>query len=200
MSTGYTSCIKDGITFEKFAMRCARAFGALISMRDDDSDAPIPDEFKPSTYHADALLTASEHLTVVLKMVDEVCEQEAKKEFTKKLADHNRIIREHNELRKQYEAMLEKVKAWTPPSSNHQGLKDFMIEQITSSIGFDCNNKYYEENKPVLLTAEQWKAEQIRSLAWDIDYNTKEDQKEKERTKSRTEWVRMLRDSLKVTK
>jgi len=197
MSTGYTSCIKDGITFEKFAMRCARAFGALISMRDDDSDAPIPDEFKPSTYHADALLTASEHLTVVLKMVDEVCEQEAKKEFTKKLADHNRIIREHNELRKQYEAMLEKVKAWTPPSSNHQGLKDFMIEQITSSIKSDCSTKYYEDNKPKIMTGAEWKAARIEEIRYDIEYSLKEDLKEKERAERRTAWVRTLRESLK---
>ena len=35
MPTGYTDKIKDGITFKEYAMGCARAFGALITMRDN---------------------------------------------------------------------------------------------------------------------------------------------------------------------
>ena len=51
MPTGYTAAIKDGISFNEYALSCARAFGALIMMRDEPADAPIPDEFKPSDYH-----------------------------------------------------------------------------------------------------------------------------------------------------
>ncbi|KKK60691.1 hypothetical protein LCGC14_3021870, partial [marine sediment metagenome] len=31
MPTGYTACIKDGISFEKFVMQCARAMGACVT-------------------------------------------------------------------------------------------------------------------------------------------------------------------------
>ena len=51
MPTGYTSKIKDDITFEQYAMGCARAFDALIDMRDEASDALIPEELTPSNYH-----------------------------------------------------------------------------------------------------------------------------------------------------
>ena len=58
MPTGFTCDIKDGITFERFALNCARAFGALINMRDDSLDAEIPDEIKPSDHHVKALAEA----------------------------------------------------------------------------------------------------------------------------------------------
>lgn len=52
MPTGYTAGVKDGTVtdFKAFVMQCARAFGALIDMRDDPSDVPIPKSFAPSSY------------------------------------------------------------------------------------------------------------------------------------------------------
>lgn len=60
MATGYTYELidKPETTFEAFALRCSRAFGALIEMREESADAPIPTEIKPSTYHLDALRKA----------------------------------------------------------------------------------------------------------------------------------------------
>lgn len=40
MPTGYTDAIKDGISFNQFILSCARAFGALITMRDEPSSVP----------------------------------------------------------------------------------------------------------------------------------------------------------------
>ena len=46
MPTGYTADIQDGkiTTLREYALSCARAFGALIMMRDDPHDAPIADD------------------------------------------------------------------------------------------------------------------------------------------------------------
>jgi len=52
MASGYVhKMLDDKQDFRTFAMSCARAFGALITMRDEPADAPIPDEFKPDPYH-----------------------------------------------------------------------------------------------------------------------------------------------------
>lgn len=62
MPTGYTNRIQNGeITeFKDFALACARAFGALISMRDDALDAPMPAEILPDTkYHDDHIAAAT---------------------------------------------------------------------------------------------------------------------------------------------
>jgi hypothetical protein len=61
MPTGYTAAIKDGISFQQFAMACARAFGALVMMRDEPSSAPIPD-FQPSNFHVEHLELARAEL------------------------------------------------------------------------------------------------------------------------------------------
>jgi len=44
MPTGYTAEIYEGekeVTFEKFALTCARAFGACITIRDEPMSASI---------------------------------------------------------------------------------------------------------------------------------------------------------------
>jgi len=197
--TGYTSYIKEGVTFEQFALRCARAFGACIEMRDEDMGKNIPDEFKPSIYHEEALAEAKKSLEAVIKMTEKEAAIKAKKRYDENIADTARAIKEHKELRKLYEAMLEQVRAWVPPTKEHKGMKKFMIEQIESSIEHDCDTKYYEDRKFVLLTGAQYKTEEIKSLQDSIAYNTKEDMAEKERARDRTEWVRKLRKSLKRT-
>lgn len=62
MPTGYTAAIKDGITFQEYALSCARAFGALISMREESSDAPIPDALEMSPYYQTSYDEAREAL------------------------------------------------------------------------------------------------------------------------------------------
>ena len=62
MATGYTHSIKNDITFEQFALLCARAFGACIEMRDDPTDKPIPKKFKVDSYHAKELKEAKTKL------------------------------------------------------------------------------------------------------------------------------------------
>lgn len=43
MPTGYTADLMEkGMEFKPFVLQCARAFGALITMRDDSLDAPSP--------------------------------------------------------------------------------------------------------------------------------------------------------------
>jgi len=62
MPTGYTNCIKDGVTFEQFVWKCARAMGALVMMRDEPSNAPIPVKFEPSNYYAEEVAKAKAKL------------------------------------------------------------------------------------------------------------------------------------------
>jgi len=53
MPTAYTSFVADNenFTFPEFAMLCAREFGALISMRDEPLDTPVPERFEPDDFY-----------------------------------------------------------------------------------------------------------------------------------------------------
>ncbi len=195
MPTGYTSSIKDGITFERFILNCARAFGATITMRDKPANAEIPDEFKPTDYHTKELAELQVELENVKAMTVEAAIIRVKAEYAEKIAYYEQQIKECNDLKQKYSDMLIEAKKWEPPSADHQGLKDFMIQQISSSIDFDCSTEYYE--KPIdPQTGEQWLLKKTQQLLKDIAYHKKEHQAEVERVNWRNKWVKELRGSL----
>ena len=153
MPTGYTSDIGEkNISFENFIMQCARAFGACIEMRDDPTDKPIPEEFKPSEYHSKQNQKYQKELEQVKSLSKKACQGQAEKEYQNQIKEHEEIIQEKKNLREKYDTMLKKVRAWIPPSDDHIELKKFMIEQINTSIDFDCNLKYYESSNLKCLT------------------------------------------------
>jgi hypothetical protein len=196
MPTGYTADVQSGkvTEFNEFAIRCARAFGALIMMRDDPQDAPIPEKFEPSDYHANALTKLNAERFALVAMSDEAADKAAATEYEKAVASRAESIARRAADKERYETMLAKVRAWTPPSADHVNMKEFMEKQLTESIDFDCRGYSYPE--PVKLTGESWRAERLASVKRDIEYHTEKDAEEIKRANERTEWVRLLRESL----
>jgi hypothetical protein len=193
MPTGYTHKIKEGQTFNEFVLSCARAMGALVMMRDEPMDTPIPDEFPPSDYSAKQLKEYQGRLTILKAMPIAVAGLKAREEYDKAVNERERDIKENADLKNKYNAMLAKVEQWKPPTADHVEFKHFMMQQIKSSIEFDCHD--YKE-KVVLLTGEKWLAKEINECLWSINYHTEENNKEIERSNSRTEWIKALKKSL----
>jgi hypothetical protein len=198
MPTGYTSEITADTTLEEFALKCARAFGALITMRDDPNDAPIP-EFKPSVYHVDRIVAAKERISALSAMTPQQCEAEIDKEASARARERANSKAESDAKRSAYEAVLAKVHAWTPPTEDHKGLKAFMIEQITESIRFDCHDdEFLDRVYPMTRkTVAEWHAAAMESARHDLAYHTSENAAEIARVESRNKWVRDLRNSLR---
>ncbi len=197
MPTGYTDKIKDGITFKEFAMNCARAFGACITMRDESSDTPIPDKFEPSQYHVEALEKAQKELDRINTLTFDECELEMEAENQDTIDYHNDSIKRKNDLRKQYENILTEVYNYVPPTPDHDHFRDFMIRQIEESIEYDCSIEYNMEMLDEMdIDVEKWKQEKIDRLTKDIKYHLDEDDKERERVAGRNQWLKQLRESL----
>lgn len=95
--------------------------------------------------------------------------------------------------RKRYQAMLDQVNTWIPPTSEHDGLKKFMIEQLTSSIEGDCGMRL---DKPKHQMPVQYKAGLIRDARLNIKYHTEEHRKEVQSDNERNYWLATLRKSL----
>jgi len=198
MPTGYTEILthKD-IPFSVFAMRCARAFGATITMRDDDMSVPIPEEFKPNTrYRDEELKKAQRILDTMPELTIAECEAKAADEYNILTNERNNYLKESQTQIKRYRVMLKEVIAWKPPTAEHQCLKDFMIEQLTTSMQHDDMAGYYNDNPIIKLDGEAWRRKQIKEASQEIEYQTKEKTGEIERTKSRNEWIKELRNSL----
>lgn len=194
MATGYTCKIEKGQSFKDFAIGCARAFGANIMLRDEPVNKPIP-KYEPSPYHNNELARAKKDLAGFLKKSEDDLREEFNKERTDSLKAAENRTNSTRELKQKYETMLEKVKAFTPPTEDHINYKNFMIEQIESSILFDCEHSYSTEQPETPF--EEWKAERLQDLEDDIEYHEREYEEEVRRTNERNEWNQKLFDALK---
>lgn len=196
MPTGYTAAIADGITFKEYAMSCARAFGALVTMRDEPADAEIPQEFKPSTYNLERLQDARQELSILERMTMVEANLNAQADYTALELRRAKQLEEIKDLRCKYESMLTECKKYVAPTPDHAEFRAFMICQIEESIEFDCSTSFYD-NPTVLLSGEEWLEQQIGQAKKDIVYHEYEYDKECQRVKERNAWVKALRESLK---
>ena len=187
--------MEEGQAFPEFVLLCARAMGATIMMRDEPLDAPIP-EFEPSDYSSKRLaearaeldrliaMTGDERLAFGQKKRDEAIER-AKRYLEKDATENARLIE-----------MRDQVSAWHPPTPDHVGLKEFMLDQINISM----NRTDYWESE--ITTAEgsdpgEYYDNSVTRANRDIEYHTKGDREERERTAARNKWVKELVASVK---
>ncbi len=196
MPTGYTSRIKDGQTFEEYALGCARAFGALVIMRDDNMDAPIPEEFSPSQWHIDERAKDTAEHSRISNMTEEEAEAKSILAYATSHEQIEKRILEDRELMSRYRAMRSEAVKWEPPTTKHTKLKEFMLSQLDSSIEHDSMEDYYRRNPAIALTGVEWRDRRIEELNRSIVYHTTEYEKELERNNDRNAWVKALRDSL----
>lgn len=197
MPTGYTAPVGDGTVteFQQFALQCARAFGALITMRDDPMDAPIPDEFTPSTHHTEQLAKATTRLAELQAMTPEQIAAAAHEAETTRIQQEREWAAERAQKKARYEAMLAHANAYVPPSEDHENFRQFMIDQLTESIRFDCPDcEIAPECSP-----EEWHAAALKSAEWSIQYHTEEGEQEVVRAAGRTQWIQQLKASLEAT-
>jgi hypothetical protein len=197
MPTGYTWSIKEGkvTSLKQFAMECARAFGACAELR-DDMTALIPEEFKPSDYHSKELAKARRDLTKAKAMTLEEAEAQSMRDYQHGLEEDRKYKEDKVETKKSYQAMIAQVKEWKPPTKEHVGLKEFMLQQLNDSIEHDCI--HYPREKREKLSALRYRAQQIVDAEEDIKYHEKEYAEEVERCRKRTQWIRDLRISLGI--
>lgn len=194
MPTGYTYPVVEGkITeFPEFALSCARAFGALITMRDDPMDAPIPDEIGPDTrYYDQRIADDTKRLGEIQAMTNAEADAAA-------AAAHGAAMRSRSDYLKRQEteaarlnAMLAKVREWTPPTAEHVDMKRFMIEQLTASLPGS-----YAPAIPERLDGATWRKREGDALAESIVRSQQEREKEISRAAGRTAWLKALRASL----
>lgn len=196
MPTGYTASVVDGkITdFNQFALQCARAFGALIDMRDDPWDAPIPEELKPSDYNLKKLVELRERSAELQSMTAEQVRTACEKDYTEACASRAQSKARDQLENDRLDQIEKQVLAWQPPSANHAEMKTFMLYQIRISYhDIDFHETYGLVKK---RTPTDWLNEQLEKVQKDIGYHAAEYEKEIERTNSKNLWIKQLRESL----
>lgn len=198
MPTGYTAAVQSGevTSFRKFALTCARAMGANIEMRDEESDVPIH-KYKPDDFYLKRLGEARFELASLENMTLPHAEGLAVKAYEEAMASRKRALRERAEQKFRYETMLDRVRAWTPPTQDHNNFKEFMEKQLLESIDFDCGNSSYYNEPIIKKTGSQYREYLIASLREDIVRYQKHHEEEVQRTNERNAWNEQLFQSLR---
>lgn len=195
MPTGYTADINENTSFEEFALRCARAFGALVMMRDDALDARIPDEFKTDEHYFTAVREARDNLEKYKSLTDDQLKQEFRDQKERDMLFRTKYLRGKRDKRRAYERMLAMAESWTPPSEGHEGMKKFMVDQLKQSIDHDCDERYYKDETPS-PSFKEWKRERAEVVQQSLVCAEENLQSAIKTAETRTKWVRLLRESL----
>jgi hypothetical protein len=194
MPTGYTAYIEEteDPKFEVFVMRCAKAFGACMDVREDPISAPIP-EFTVRDYYSKNVTKAKEELKKIGEMSEEDIIKSSNLEYETSMERNNEWVSQKHEEDRKYKEMLKKVKAWTPPSEDHYGLKEFMIDQIKISMHADFDPSDYA---PTRLTPDEWYIGKMKDATRNLESAIESYNREVESVAGANKWVRDLRASL----
>jgi hypothetical protein len=197
MATGYTYNVVEGETteFKDFLLQCARAFGACIEQRDDDIKDPPKLSFVDD-YHLNEWNRKKENLK---QAESESLERFTEKEKIKTKERHDYLVEYENKKQIQkdrLEKMLESVRAWTPPTEDHENLKSFMIDQLEETMKYDGKvipvpEIDYDQDYA------QLREENIQYLKRDVEYHHNKYLEEIETVTKRNEWITKLYESVK---
>lgn len=150
MPTGYTAGIENGKikTFKDFALLCSRAY--ISHMRDEDLDTPYYPK-TPSIYYKESLEEAKQQLEVTKNLTDEEVRITALDIMDDTCARYKGYIDKADAFRKKLEAILVDAENYVPPTNKHIHIKEFMIQQLKSTIKHD--------GSPLLWASELLKVE-----------------------------------------
>lgn len=205
MPTGYTAGILDGTitTFPQFAKLCMRAFGATIHLRDESLDHEYEPR-TPSDYHQKEIAKAKQLLIDAEKLTDDEIVDTRKKQLEDSKKYHLEAIEKAKKSNVQMNKILSDVRKWQPPTPDHTGFKDFMIEQIEKTIDFDCETDYHDkglieiETELLTINASEIRNQMIEQAKKDLAYHNAENLKEIQRCEQSNNWVSDLLGSLKA--
>jgi len=195
MPTGYTAKLHDGPQeFNDFVLSCSRALGATVHQRDESPELKPKLREPHTSYLEERLNKAATRLREAESWSEEEAQSQAEEQNIKNREYWLGVKERAIARRERYEDMLTQVRAWTPPTDGHVGLKEYMIDQLEESIRFDCHDR----GEPIPLTGEEYRAQQIASTERELEYYPKEIEAEIERSNEANKWILDLFASLGI--
>jgi hypothetical protein len=194
MPTGYTAIIDDNpdVTFADYVWRCARAFGALVLMRDEPLDVPIP-EFKVDEYYERRIRIAEQDLADARAMRVEQAAVMMREEHEAECQRCKEWQADTREKMVRYNEMYTQLAEWKPPTPDHAKLKEFMAEQLATGMP---SLDWCRDPDPIMQTPEEWRAERVHRAEKELARAREALAEERKRIESRNAWVRALAESV----
>lgn len=198
MPTGFTAKLYDGedVSFEEFVLKCSTAFGTPEDRAESQRNLKVNPSYYRWVETAEKRLDAISNISEndLIAQAHKRCEEDNAREY-----DH--AVRQ-NQTRERYLDMLDKVRFWTPPTSEHVNLKFFMVEQLTESMIHDCKDhidldelKAKQDSIPV--DVEAYLQNETRAAQHMLVNATESLEKAEKSLTVNTDWITELKKSLK---
>jgi hypothetical protein len=203
MPSGYTAGIIDGKikTFREFAVLCVRAFGAAIHMKDDSLSEEYTERV-PNDYYQERIKAGREKLVKVFSITDEQIIQTRMDALLTSKEYYTKLLIERTKDKKILEEILEGAKKYKA-SEQYQGIKTFMIEQLSETLKHDGDTSYVERELEQLerdidkkVNAEDMRSIMLDEANKDIQYYQERYDEELARCVESNEWVKNFFNSL----
>lgn len=207
MPTGYTYFIENGdiSTGAEFLKKCIRNFGCCIDQREDPLSSPLITDIKPTPYYKEqyesSLKKFEEYRKKTIDEISEIMHNEKQNELISK-----RSYLSHQELlREKYLKVRKEVEQWIPPTKDHEGIKQFALEQIDISIPTesdlnDLRARIKELEESVSTNGAEdsitYLFEILNSYSKDIEYYKQKMDEEEERCSKRSKFIKDFLSSL----
>ena len=180
-------------TLKDFMSRCAMDIDFNKRSREITFTGELP-IYSPDTRYSESRLENAKHNLASIKTKTDV-ELDAylleQFEVSKKMYDDTKA--EKAALLVKYQTMLDKVNAWTPPTEQHEFLKDYAIKTLERGIDYDCTVHLPE---PQLQGTEDYRNMCIEMYEQDIIRAQESIEKELISCNRSNEWNKQLIDSI----
>lgn len=143
------------------------------------------------------ILDNGKRIGELLHMSPDQLEEAAIREHQSALKSWLRSNQKDRRIRASYTGMLEKVEEWTPPTPDHEGLKDYMKEQLEGSLTFDCAGKVDPfDRRPIKQTGGEYRESELEAAHSSLEYAFNDLKDTVIVSSERVKWVEQLQASL----
>lgn len=203
MPTGYTAYIEDGeiTTGKEFLKLCIRAFGVAIDQKDESLSCPAYVKIEPDNYYEKRYNEAIDKLKLAKDMTFDEALQQMREYYSERISNYKHYVEKEIEKNNKYQKIRDEIEEWIPPTKDHNGIKEFALNQIDMCM---TKQKYIDEyielSKEVLddskEAVEKYHTEYINDCQKELDRAYKSYQNELKQVAERNEFMQKFLDSI----
>ena len=112
---------------------CIRAFGVCSDQREDSLSAPLRTQFEADDFYQRHLEDVEIDIKKYESMSDEELYEKRKSSLESEIIRYKNRIKEMYKQNELYSKIRSEIEKWIPPTSEHNNIKEFALEQIDIS-------------------------------------------------------------------
>jgi hypothetical protein len=167
-------------------------------MQDLPWDAPIPEHVPLDNSIMPKIQAAHDRLVQLLEMLPTEAEDLSRLEYLSAKTKRQEMLKAAKVRLVFYNEMMTKVKAWQAPTPEHENFKEFLVQELLSSIAVDCDTKSLGD-EPAQISGEIWREYQIKLVRAELEYLNKAQAHADTQAFDDDAWLARLRLSLDPT-